>query len=874
MKRLLRLWSAERRRREVDEEIEAHLALRAAELRRQGLGPEEAAAEARRRFGGDDGVEAVHATAAERDRRLTLADRFSDLRQDLTLAFRRAVRQPVATAAELTILALAVALVTGTVTLVDRVLLRPLPFPDAERLVSLWSVTEEGNPFPWVSMSNWADWNEATAIEASGLFMANDLAVTLAGERPRRMSAYDVAGDFFTTLQPPLVAGRWPDDDEVARGASIALVGESFWRSQMAEAALPAQLQIEGRTVDVIGVARQDAVFPSGADLWRLRPVQRVEGRARNSISWNSVARVRPGVAVGAAKAELDAIAASIRESDPVAIYSWGVGVVPLDDFVTDDAERPLLLLLAGALAVLLIAGANVAALNVARATARAGEGAVRRALGAGRGRLVRQELTGHLAVTAVAAAVGIGAAALGIEMLVRAVGLPLPRSGAVGVDLRAGLLGAGVVGLVGLAAATLPSLFSSEAAGSAGSRGQVTSRRGVLIGKGLVVFEVVLAVVLLAGGGALLRDYRAVVDRDLGFDPVGVVTAEVTLASETYRGNVEPRLAWWDEAVRRVEALPGVQAVGIANRSTTDDRPNGFVLVEGETEPSGGAVYAAIQGDYLQAMDIPLLSGRAFDTRDGPDSERVVLVNETFAERYWPDEPAVGKRIQAVSMEGFGADEAPWLRIVGVVGSTRTWGYQAEASQPEMYVLAEQAPVWMGTAAVVARARERGDAILGPVDQEVRAVDQDLAVETRLLTADLAGPLAEHRALTLLLGAFASISVLLASVGLYSLLRFQVGLRRREMGLRAALGARRSDLVRMVVRDALLLGTVGAALGLILTAATADVLGSMLYELSPMDPLTLAATAAAILIVAVGAATEPALRASRMDPNDALRHA
>ncbi|MDX1647022.1 MAG: FtsX-like permease family protein [Longimicrobiales bacterium] len=874
MKRLLRLWRPERRRREVDEEIERHLELRAAELERRGFTPEEATAEARRRFGGDEGIEAVRASAARRDRKLTLSDRCSDLRQDLVLALRRAVRQPVSTAAELLILTLAVALLTGTVTLVDRVLLRPLPFPEAERLVSLWSVGEEGDAFPWVSMSNWADWNDAAAIEASGLFAQSDMSVTLEDDVPRRISAYDVAGGFFSALRMPLLSGRWPSEDEVEVGASVALVEESFWRSRMSAAELPAQIEIGDRRVDVIGVARRDAAYPSGAQLWRVRPVRRMAGRARNSINWNAVARLGPGVTTGAAKAELDGIAAAIRESDPAAIYSWGVGIVPFADFVTDDARSPLLLLLAGALGVLLVAGANVAALNVARATARVGEGAVRRALGAGRARLIRHELTGHLLVIAMAAVLGIGIAALGIELSVRKIDLPLPRSGEIGLDVRAGLLGAAVVGLVGLASAMLPALFTSNSATPTGSRAEVTSRRGVVVGRALVVFEVVLAVVLLSAGGALLRDYRTVLTRDLGFEPRGVVTAEVALTSEAYRDAVDPRMEWWDEALRRVSRIPGVAAAGIANRSTTDHRPNGFVLAEGESEPSGGAIYAAIGGAYLEAMGIPLISGRAFDAGDGPDTERVVLVSEVLADRYWPGESALGKRIQALSMEGFGADQAPWLGVVGVVGSTRAWGYQADEIPPEMYVLAEQIPVWMGTAAVVARAESQESDILGPVGEEVRAVDGDLAVETRLLTADLAEPLAQHQALTLLLGGFAVIAVLLASVGIYSILRFQIGLRRRELGLRAALGASGTDLVGMVLRDALLLAGLGATLGTVLAILTGGLLRTSLYALSPTDPITLAATAASLLLIAVVAASEPALRAARMDPNDALRRA
>lgn len=869
MKRLFRFWGREAPDRELEEEVETHLALRAEALEAEGLPPEEARREAERRFGD---VERLRASARRRDRRLGVAAAIDGLHRDVTLALRRAARSPGTAALQVAIFALGVGLTAGTFTLVDRVLLRPLPLPEPDRLVVFESVDSTGHAFARVSMANWWDWREAaTTVEATGLHNPDRFSVGM-DDREMRVDAQSVAGEFFQVVRMPLLHGRFPTWREIQSGEAGVVVSEGLWQRLLGgDSELRRPLRVSGEVRPVVGVVPAGSAYPAGTQLWVPRRASPGSGRVRNSINWHGVARLSDGASPDELVRELEPVARGIRETDPEAIYSYGVGIRSLHEFVVGDARDTLWLLMGSVLAVLLVAAVNLAALNLAGATARLRESAVRRALGAGRLRLIREEVVRHLLTALVGGAVGAGMAAWGIRALLATAGASLPRSPEIGFDARIALFAVGVSLLAGLVAGLVPALRSSTArldsVRSGGGEGV-----GSTGGKLLVAVEVALAVLLLTGGGLLVRDLAALLDRDLGYDVEPILVAETTLTGERYREDHAARTAWWEAALRRVGSMSGVEAVAVANAAPTGHRVPGFIRLEGR-EPLGGAGYNVIAGGYFETLGIPVLEGRRFGPEDGPGTERVTIVNRSLVEEYWPDGRALGRRLQAVSMESFGRDTAPWLTVVGVVDDIRQWGFQAEP-EAEMYVLASQMPVWAGTPSVLVRSRGGAEAIAEPVEEAVRELDASLAVETVVLADLLSAPLARQRFTANLVGAFGALATLLACLGVYGLLAFSVSRRTRELGVRAALGARRSDLVGMVLGSAVRIALAGTAAGLAGAWWLRDLVEPQLAELSPGDPLAFAGAGVLILVVSVLAAFRPAWRAASMDPREALREA
>lgn len=858
--------------RELDDEVGAHLEMRAEELVRQGLDPGEARREAERRFGDTD---ALRRAARHRDRRLRVAGAVEDVRRDLAYALRRIARAPGAAALEVAVFALGVGLTTATFTVVDRVLLRPLALPAPERLVSLESMDSLGGTFPRVSMSNWYDWREGSrTLEATGLHNPDRAAVTVGG-RAFRVATELVVGDFFEAVRMPLVAGRYPAEADVQAGEIGVVVSEGFWRRELGGRPVPVTMGVGSERLPVVGVVRRGYAYPEGTDLWLPRPARRVGGAARNSVNFHGVGRMAPGVTSDEVRDELSRIARGIMDTDPVALYSHGVGVTPLRDFVVGDARRPLWLLMGAVVSLLLAASVNLAALNLARAVARSRETAVRRALGAGRRRLVKQELTRHLLVAGAGGVLGVALAAGGLGLLVSTGSAPVPRAHEIVVDGRIAAAGLLVTFLAGFLAAVAPSLRAASGSlaswvGAARGVGGSGRGRSPLTGGPLVAVEVGLAVLLIAASAVLIRDFRALTERDLGFDPEQVITAEVSLSGDRFNETPETRTAWWDEAVRAVGELPGVTAVGVTNAAPTTPRGQGFIDVDGWEGPTDGAGYVAVHGEYFETLGIPLVEGRLFDDRDGPDTERVVVANEVMAARYWPGASALGGRVKALSMEGYGADEPAWLTVVGVVGSVRHYGFQDDVNE-EMYVLAEQVPFWAGSPDVLVRAASAPGPLARDVAETLRRIDPSLAVETRLLADRLAAPLAQQTLLTSLIGVFGVLATLLASLGVYGVIAFAVSRRTREMGVRAALGARRSELVGLVLRSALRVSLFGVVGGLGAGWLLREVLSPQLNELSPGDPVAFVAAGLLLLGVATLAALRPAWRAATMDPRDAL---
>lgn len=895
IRRLFRIGSASRdgsgpearRLEELDDEIRIHLEMRIDDLVASGMPRGQAEAEALRRFGSlDEGRAALARSARARDRRLRMGTRIDAARGDLRLAVRRLRRSPGFTAVSVITLALGIGLITAMLAAVDQVLVRPLPYPAAERLVTLMSQPEDGAPFPWVSSANWIDWRDANrTLESTALYQSGSRPIVqLPGTDAaalQRVDASRVTRDYFEVLRPPFAAGRAVAPADVGSGDLQVVVSERFWRERLAAASLPTALRIGERTALVVGAVRQDAAWPADTELWLPEAIDPARVGARTNINWLAIARLRPEATLDQARADLGSVAAGIRDSDPGAIYSFGVGVEPFEGFVVGEARDRLLLLLGAVGLVLLAVCLNVAGLSAARTLRRSPEIAVRSALGAGRSRILAESLVEHAVLGLVGGSMGLLVAALALDRLqLRATDL-FPKAAELHLDPRALTAWFLVTLTAALAAGAVPA-WNAVRATPGGSVRQARGGRTSLGRSGtlLVVGEVAAAVALLVGGTLLVRSFLSLTARDTGFDPSGVTVAEVILDRSTYQVDFRElpddagslaRIDYWRGAVEAAASIPGVAAVGFANALPTYDGGTGFVDIDGREGPNQGAVYRAVGGDYFRALDIQLRAGRPFDATDGPGTERVTVVNRTMAELYWPAGGAVGGRVRARSMEQVGP-AAPWLTVVGVVDDVREEGYDVEV-RPQMYVLAEQVPQWMGAMQLAAEADGLApEQLRTALVNALRGVDGSLPVTTERLDERVAGWVSERLFLTTVLTGFGALALLLSAIGVYGFLSFLVSTRVREFGIRAALGADRGTIVGEVIRRSLQI----VALGLLVGAATAWVgaraLQSWLVGVQATDPA--AWSLAVIVIVAAGvtAALLPAARAARIDPVEALR--
>ena len=863
--------------RELDEEIEAHLRMRTEELVASGMDPAAARTEARRRFGTRaDARRRLLAAARRRDRRRHWREGWEHLRMDARLTLRRARRAPGFTALALAIFASGVGLTTSMFTVADHVLLRPLPHPDPQELVALWSVTERGNPFPQVSMANWVDWKErASTLDGTALYDVRRSAVATADDAFYVTTA-EVAGPFFRTLGTSFAAGRGFTEEEAQEDASLAVVSEGFWRRVLG-GVTPLErihLEVTGRTRQVVGVVPDAERFPQDVDIWLPRPYAPGSGGMRNNINHQAVARLRDGTTLEQARVELSGIARGIRENDPEALYSWGVGVKPLRDVVVGEARTYLVALAAAVGFVLLVACANLAGLSVARARRGAQESAVHLALGAGRGRLVRRAVTEHVILALAGGGAGVLLAWSTTTLLMSRVSAVVPRAQEVGFDARVAAFGVVAALAAGLLAGLLPALAGSRgepAAALSGVRGAVSGGRG-LPGAVMVGTEIALAVALLVAGGLLVRSFQAVVSQDLGYDAESVLTADVTLTSGPYAESMDARTAYWERVLEQVGALPGVREVGVGNWIPTSDGGTGFIEVEGSDRQEIGAGYRVVSDRYFDALDIPLLSGRRFGPVDAGGTERVVLVNERMVDLYWPDVDPLGQRVRATSMEAWmHGGTAPWLRVVGVVGDVRHYGFESDPSA-EMYVLHRQIPSWTGSMTLVADVQSPTPEMAAGLRETIRNVDPSLAVELGSMEARVARLTAERRMVLAGIGTFGAAALLLVCLGVYGLMTFAAGERTREMAVRTALGAERGRLVRLMLGGALRVVAAGVAAGLLAAYGFSRLLTSLLVEVRGVDPLTYGAAALLLTAVALLAALAPSLRAARKDPLEGLR--
>lgn len=876
-RRILRLRFGRRGeiRREVDEEVRTHIELRAEELMGKGMSPEEARVEAERRFGDvDTARRRLHASAMKRDARLERGRFFDHFGRDVRLAARRIFRAPGYASVSISILALVIALTTIMFAVVDGVLLRPLPFPEPDRLVSLQSMSEESGPYPNVSMANWFDWQEqATTLAATGIWRQDRLSVRI-GEESFRATGTSVGGRFFETIQPTMLAGRpltFSDGQEIAL-VTVLSSGFATLHFGSPDDALGRTVEISGRLYEVVGVSEGATSHPEQTDLWVAFFVNPGSGASRNSINFEAVGRLAVGADIATAEAELDGVARGIRESDPEgAFHSWGVGVLPLRDAVVAGSVETLWLLMIAVAGVLLVACANLAGLGLARARGRAAEVSLRMALGSGRARIVRQFLVEYLGMAVIGGALGFALAWGAGGVILDRLSVDLPRADAVVLDLRIALFTAAVTVGAGLLAGILPALRTASAGHFAAGHRTARGGRG-LPGGVLVATEVALALSILIGGALLLRSLQAVVARDLGFEPQGVLTTEIDLNGEEYRrGPLAGE--YWRTLIEELEARPAVASAAVANWIPAAPGGTSFLSFPENPEPDFGGGYRVVSEGYFETMGIPWLEGRGFGPDDHPNADRVTVVNRAMAERAWPGRSAIGQQISAPSMERWMYDgEAPWLTVIGVVDDIRHWGYEDEV-QPELYVFYRQLPEPTRGMKLVVRGRGSDRAAIAATVQDVlRSSSASPAFELAWLGDRVDALLGERIVTQRVLAGFSLTALLLMCLGIYGLVAHAASQRTREMAVRAALGARRSGLLGLMLTAAGRVIAIGTVVGLAVAYGLAGLLESLLIDVPPTDPFTFALAAGLLAVVGAFAALVPSVQAARLDPIEALR--
>jgi putative ABC transport system permease protein len=805
------------------------------------------------------------------------------LLQDVRYAVRTLLKSPGFALVAVAALALGIGANTAIFSVVKAVLLSPLPYPQPEQLV--W--VREINPGADIldepaSAPNYNDWRtEGRSFEGIAAFGYAGGTITDGDREPERVAALSTSANFFQVVgvAPALGRGFLPGEDATGRNR-VVVISHALWQRRFGgkPEVLGQTITITGNPHVIVGVApasfKTPVPGPKPPDLWFPIAFNFDESRRRSDFL-NIVGRLKEGATVEQARAELEAVAARLAQEHPATNAGWTVKVEPLHERVVGNVRQALWVLMGVVGFLLLIACANVANLLLARAAVRQKEIAVRTALGARRGRLVRQFLTESVLLALAGGALGVVLAAWGVDLLVALSPGNIPRLEEVGLDARVLAFTFGVSTLTGIVFGLLPALSASKADVSSslkegGSRGSTAGTGARRLRGALVIAEIAITVVLLAGAGLMIRSFMAVQAVDAGFRPDRILTFDFALPMTTYKEEAQ-RAAFYEQLTARAASIPGVEHVAVTDALplTGSGSVLGFVI-EGRPplppEKVQDADFFSVTPDYFDVLGIPFVRGERLTERYRADVPDVAVINETMARRYFPGEDPVGKRLNLGDPA-----KTPWITVIGVVGDARTGGLDKEP-YPQMYVPAAQQPQRAGTFV----ARTSGDpASLAPaLRRELAAIDKNLPLyNVRTMEQVLSDSISRRRFQMILIAAFAGVGMLLAAVGIYGVISYSVAQRRHEIGVRMALGARAADILKLVVGQGLGLTLAGVGLGLVGAFVLTRVLASLLYGVSATDPLTFACVSLALLGVALLACLVPARRATKVDPMIALRY-
>jgi putative ABC transport system permease protein len=816
-----------------------------------------------------------------------------EILKDLRYGFRQAKNNPGFTAAVVLTLALAIGANTAVFSLVNGVLLRPLPYANADRLYTLLEQRppDEARLASYPTFLDWQDQNRAFEKLA---YVRGLSTILRSSEGPEQILTGFVSEDFLATIGGSPMLGRgFRPEEHTAAESHVAVISHTLWRRRFGgdPGAVGRQMVLGDASFTIVGVMPPGFAYPEWAALWAPLAAlpandRAVLGQRGNHADSRVIARLADGVSVDAAQAQANIMAARVAAAHPAENEGWTrIQLLKLHEQVLGDV-RPRLLVLTGAVVLVLLIGCfNLIGLSLARASARSSELAIRMALGADRRRLVRQLLAEHLLLAIIGGALGWVLASLAINALKLQAPDVLPRLLEVTIDGRVLALTIALTVLTGVFVGVLPALRATtpdltgwlrEAAPGSGSSGSKVQFRS-----GLVVGQVALAVVLLVGAGLLIRSFWRLQAVQPGFNSQNLVTVRIMPPSPRY-DDQERAVTLYQALAAAVSAVPGVESVALSNHvpvtgasMPTQVRIEGRNTAEGSGEP---ALFRTVSPGYFSTMRIPVLRGRPFDSSDLSPGNASLLVNETFVRRYWPRDNPLGKQVIVPKSVQARADFGQPISgtVVGVVGDVRHYGLEADL-EPEVYLpFTANPPRWIN---LVVRTRSQPERAMPALRQSVRSVDPDLPITGADMWAGfvtmeqyLAQDVAPRKFNMSVLGAFAGAALLLAIVGLYGVLSYIVVRRRREIAVRLAVGAQPGDVLRLTLWQALRLTLIGIAIGAVAAVVLTRLMAGMLFDIAPTDPATFLAVVIIVVAVSCLAGYLPARRAARVDPMVALR--
>jgi predicted permease len=865
MARLRALFRRESVLQDIDEELRVHIEMATEENLKRGAPPDEARTAAMKSFGN-----------LGRNTELGYDIRgggwLETFWQDLRYGARMLFKNPGFTLIAVITLALGIGGNTAIFSVVNAVLLQPLPYENPGQLVRLWADRSgqrtEQNGFSPADITDFRD--QLTAFEEIGLFDVGGSANLTGGLEPERVNTSEASPELFTTLRVAPLLGRTflPNETEVAQ-SKVALISEGLWRRRFgADPNLAGRIiQLDGEGFTVVGVLPAGFKFPENTDLWLPFSFTATDWQTdRNHYYVEVVGRLKPGITQAQAKTDLETVVRRLQPQFPASRKNWGITLIPLHEQVVGKISLTLWILFGAVSFVLLIACVNVTNLSLTRAAARQKEMGVRVALGAKRGRVVRQLLTESLLLSGLGGGAGILLAIGMIKFFSVSILASLPRAEEVTIDGWA-LLFTTVISLVtgavfgltpALQAANLNLNETLKECGRHGASGAPGRLRGFL-----AISEIALSLVLLVGAGLLIKSFLRLQSVNPGFDPHNLLTMQVTLPKTRYPGT-ERQNAFVLQTLKRIATLPGVQsAAATVNLPLAGTWGMRYSIEGRDYAPMQIADNANVTPNYFRTMGTPILKGRDFSERDTTTSPPVVIISDALARKHFPNENPIGQRLIAGGIR----------EIIGVAGDVRPRGLELEV-KPQIYLPYAQKPTIAPFITFTIRAESEPHSLAGTVEKEIRNLDKDLPVaNVRAMDQIVSASFAERRLTTRLLGIFAAMAVALAAVGIYGVMSYSVAQRTRELGVRMALGAEGRDLLAMILRQGMKQALLGVAIGVVAALALTRLMAGLLFAVTPTDPVTFTLIALSLLCVAFVACIMPARRATKVDPLQALRH-
>jgi putative ABC transport system permease protein len=778
-------------------------------------------------------------------------------------------------------LALGIGANTAIFSVVNAVLLRPLPYNESERLALLWSTNARENnpqqPHSFFDFNDFKQQNQSFSEIAAASPIWNF--VLSGGAEPEQIQGQWVSANLFSMLGVAPLKGRaFLAEEDQPNGAPAVIISHNLWQRYFnGDPEIAGKtLRLDGNQVNIVGVMPAGFQFLERVELWVAAARNPIISRGRSIRLFSVVGRLKSDVTVQQANAEMTTIARRLEQQYPDTNSGVGARLVPLHEQVTGNV-RPALLLLLGAVGLmLLIVCANVANLLLARSASRRKEMAVRAALGAGQMRLIRQLLTESLTISLVGGAIGLLVATWGIDLLLTLSPAQIPRYNKIGIDMTVLGFALAVSLLTGIIFGLAPALQSAKInlTESLKEGGRGTGVGHKRISNLLVVTEIALTLVLLIGAGLLIRSFTRLLDVNPGFNAENVLTMQMLLPGSKYP-QPQQRAEFYRQLESRLKSLPEVVSVGAVTRLPLGALNNvtSFVQIEGQPVQPGQwpeVDFRRASGGYFQTLGIPLIKGRLVTEQDVASGANLIAINGAMAKRFWPNEDPIGKRLRT----GVNPDQANWQTVVGVVGNVRHLGLDVEP-RAEIYFHTLTSPPFSPVVGV--RTKSDPKNLIGAVRSQVRSIDGDVVVANINTMEELvSASIAQRRFSMLLLGVFAAIALLLAAIGIYGVISYSVAQRANEIGVRMALGAQSHDVIKMVLREGMLLALIGVGIGLIATFALArlmtSLLSNLLFSVRATDPITFVGVAALLALVALAACYIPARRAAKVDPMVALR--